>query len=319
MQSLQLDPGDRGLRLPLGLSPTDLYLPTIWLGLAVAVLLGAGLLRGGGLAGKLLGLGAVSLVIYLVAARLPAHWRLVARGWALVPALGFGHDLVGHVIRILERPLYDSLLIRMDLALLGGHASQWAEAVAWPPFIELLQIGYTLYFIVALPLVHVLARQRRLQDLNRYVSATTVGLCTVLVLYVLIPARTPYTLWRTLGEQAPVVFSAPLKGLWLTGPLRAWFDSITTNIWDAFPSGHTTMALLAGAGALRYHRRVFWLILPVVVTILLSTVMLRYHYVVDVLAAAVLVALVLGVEEAVHQAKRRVGGGKGVQESSGAA
>lgn len=180
------------------------------------------------LAGKLLGLGALSLVIYIVAARLPAHWRLVARAWGIVPALGVGHDLVGQTILALQRPLYDGLLLRLDVALLGGHASQWAEAVAWPPLIEALQIGYTLYFIVALPLVHVLAHQRRLVELNRYVSATTVGLSTVLVFYVLMPARTPSTLWRMLGDGAPIVFTATLQG-GATAALLAWHLGMSRN------------------------------------------------------------------------------------------
>lgn len=305
MQLLRIDPADRGVRLPLNLSPCDLYLPTIWLLLALVVLVSAGVESAGGLSVKLTGLGVISLGIYAGVARLPPHWRLVGRAWGIVPALAFGHDLVGQVIQILERPLFDGVLLRLDLALFGGHASVWSEAVAWPPLIEVLQIGYTLYFIIALPLVHVLAHRRRLVELNRYLTATTVGLSTVLVLYVLLPARTPYTLWRLLGDEAPIVFAAPLQGLLLTGPLRAWFDSVTTNIWDAFPSGHTTMALLAGAGALRYHRRTFWVILPVVVAIVLSTVMLRYHYLVDVLAACVLVAAVLAAEEGGWRLKGR--------------
>jgi membrane-associated phospholipid phosphatase len=53
------------------------------------------------------------------------------------------------------------------------------------------------------------------------------------------------------------------------------------------------MTLLALYYARRFHRRTFWFFLPVGVAIIVSTVYLRYHYVVDVVAGALLAVLVI--------------------------
>ena len=57
---------------------------------------------------------------------------------------------------------------------------------------------------------------------------------------------------------------------------------------DCFPSGHTEIALVVLLYAWRFERRYFCGLLPAVGLLLFSTVYLRYHYVVDVLAGALL-------------------------------
>jgi len=59
---------------------------------------------------------------------------------------------------------------------------------------------------------------------------------------------------------------------------------------DAFPSGHTGVALTALYLAYRYNKTLFRIYLPVVGLLLFSTVYCRYHYVVDVIAGVILAA-----------------------------
>lgn len=54
------------------------------------------------------------------------------------------------------------------------------------------------------------------------------------------------------------------------------------------PSGHTQIALIVLFLAYWYERLVFYLLLPIISGLILSTVYLRYHYVVDLIAAGAL-------------------------------
>jgi membrane-associated phospholipid phosphatase len=82
----------------------------------------------------------------------------------------------------------------------------------------------------------------------------------------------------------------------LTGPATLWvrqaLDGLEHNKTDAFPSGHTAVALVTLVYAWRYREKVLSRILaPAVAALIISTVYLRYHYVIDVIAGVLLAAL----------------------------
>jgi membrane-associated phospholipid phosphatase len=73
---------------------------------------------------------------------------------------------------------------------------------------------------------------------------------------------------------------------------------------DCFPSGHTEIPLLTLWLARRYRRKLFLVYLPITAAMIFSTVYLRFHYVVDVLAGA---ALAGGIILAVKLLEARAG------------
>ena len=72
-------------------------------------------------------------------------------------------------------------------------------------------------------------------------------------------------------------------------------DALEGIQWDAFPSGHTAIAIIVLAMAARYQRRLFYPLLVITVSLMISTVYLRYHYVIDVIAGVLLAVWCLGV------------------------
>src|SRR5712691_3532477 len=107
-------------------------------------------------------------------------------------------------------------------------------------------------------------------------------------LYFLTPARGPrfyLAAYHTL----------PLTGLWLTTPLQAILDALEGIQRDAFPSGHTAIAIIVLAMAARYQRRLFSPLMGIAVSLMISTVYLRYRYAIDVIAGVLLAVLCLGV------------------------
>jgi membrane-associated phospholipid phosphatase len=87
-----------------------------------------------------------------------------------------------------------------------------------------------------------------------------------------------------------------LPGVFLADTIRETLNALERFKQDAFPSGHTAVVLLVLAYAWRSVRGLFWICLPLVVALILSTVYLRYHYVVDVLAGFLLAGLCLVLE-----------------------
>lgn len=69
----------------------------------------------------------------------------------------------------------------------------------------------------------------------------------------------------------------------------------TRITWDCFPSMHTCCTMLMGWIAFRHVRKLFWWLLPMIVSMPLACVYLRYHYVVDVLAGLALAVVMAKV------------------------
>jgi membrane-associated phospholipid phosphatase len=60
---------------------------------------------------------------------------------------------------------------------------------------------------------------------------------------------------------------------------------------DCFPSLHTAVTLVALMFAWRLWRGYFWVLLPCAVALVFSTMYLRFHYVIDLVAAVPLTAV----------------------------
>ena len=82
-------------------------------------------------------------------------------------------------------------------------------------------------------------------------------------------------------------------GWGVAGWIRDLLHAAEFNRFDCFPSGHTMLTLVTLGLAWRHAPRLLWVLAPVGLALIVSTVALRYHYAVDVLAGALLAPLSL--------------------------
>jgi membrane-associated phospholipid phosphatase len=182
---------------------------------------------------------------------------------------------------------FDSALAAIDHAILGVNPTVWLERSTWPALTEVLQLAYSSYYFLPLVLAVVLWRKNHPERFHFFVFIIVLGFYLSYLGYVMVPAIGPRFLPSIVEAQ-----TKPLTGLLFFQPLRRMLDGVEGITRDCFPSGHTELTLLVLYYARKFHRRTFWVLLPFGIGIVLSTVYLRYHYVVDVLAGA-LVALAI--------------------------
>src|SRR5262249_14506632 len=167
----------------------------------------------------------------------------------------------------------DSQLVALDFALFGYHPTVWLGRVMVPWLTVYLQLAYFFYYFFTFVLCVPLYRQRQFM-------AFRVSLCALLLTYYV-----SYLLYFVTPALGPRFYLAtahtlPLTGLWLTAPLQATLDALEGIQRDAFPSGHTAIAIVVLAMAARYQSRLFYPLLGMTVSLVVSTVYLRYHYVI---------------------------------------
>ncbi len=254
------------------------------------------------------------LVLYLLASYLLQRRELGAwrgaqalRFVAIAISLIFGHDALGIFLGNFGRMGYEGFLWKFDLWLFGAHPSVLLESVQHPWLTEWFQIWYTGYFFLPVPLGIALVMQNRRDDLQRYGFFLCAIIYTVFAGYVILPCRTPEMLNRALlaaGEAPLYDWSNELTGVWLAQPLRELIWRGSSNIWDAFPSGHTAISLLCAMAAWKYERRLFWPVAFIAAQVIASTVYLRYHYLLDLLISILFCISVYAVLEPLHDRLR---------------
>jgi membrane-associated phospholipid phosphatase len=183
----------------------------------------------------------------------------------------------------------DQPLLAMDRALLGVDLSLWLEAYTRPWLTELMQVSYLVYYVVPFLVLGALFRQRPAPtgqpgaDFDLCVTALALSHYLAFVGYLTVPALGPRF---ALASQ----YHVELTGLWLATPIHAALNFLEGIKRDAFPSGHTSAALVSLYYAARFTPRLALVIAPGVFLMILSTMYLRYHYLVDVLAGVLLAA-----------------------------
>jgi membrane-associated phospholipid phosphatase len=181
-------------------------------------------------------------------------------------------------------------LAAIDLAVFGAHPTIWLERFTHPILTELLQLSYICYYFFPVLLGAALWRKRELEKFHFCLFAIVLGFYLSYLGYMAVPAIGPRFI---LADQQ----SFPLKGILLFDWIHNMLNRLEGVMRDCFPSGHTAVTLLVLYYAGRFHRLSFrWMLLPGS-ALIFSTVYLRYHYVVDVIAGALLALAVVAVAE----------------------
>jgi len=173
---------------------------------------------------------------------------------------------------------------RLDRAVFGVDPSVWMDRYARPWITEAMQLAYLAYYVLPFVLLGTLYRRGEEQAFDRSLVALLLSHYLAFIGYMLVPALGPRFL---LAGQ----YRTGLPGLLIAGPIRALLDALEGIRRDIFPSGHTSAILVTAFYAARFTPEMVPWILPIAGLMVLSTVYLRYHYVVDVLGGALLAAV----------------------------
>lgn len=216
----------------------------------------------------------------------------------LVPLLAV-YDSLGF-IPALNPADKDRLLLEIDRALLGADLSLRLESFTTPWLTELMQLSYLVYYVVPFLLLGTLYLRFPVasEDPGKTGPAgEAFDLCIVALLLSHYLAFIGYMTVPALGPRFALASSyrMELTGLLLASPITELLNALEGIKRDAFPSGHTSAALICLYYTSRFTPRWLPFVLPGVVLMVLAAMYLRYHYLADVLAGALLAALCLAL------------------------
>jgi membrane-associated phospholipid phosphatase len=175
--------------------------------------------------------------------------------------------------------------------IFGGQPVVWAERYITPARTEFFNFFYANFYLVAPSVVAVLWFSGKRIEARHALLGIILCFYSGYFLYIIFPAAPPRLYFESLG-----LFEVTLRG----GPITSFQEALIRMMPNdaaraAFPSLHSAVSILALHYAWKYCRWFFPILLAFVVGLLVSTVYLRHHWVVDLLAGAVLVPWALWI------------------------
>lgn len=239
---------------------------------------------------SLVGGGALA-VLWLMGQRLPQLRRRLQEGhlWQAIGSLArFALPLLAVLslyrtmnffISVLNPNDKDAMLAAIDRVLFFGHnPSYLLENLVTPVLTRYLYTVYVAWFPLIFVTILVLFLRGHRRTLAQFLLAMLLTFYTGYVSYLFVPA---------VGPLYAMPFHIDLNG----GTLGAFTNSLTHDYGiarDVFPSLHTAITLVVLWAVWRAERALRWPAAILAGSILFSTLYLRFHYVIDVLAGILL-------------------------------
>ncbi len=214
--------------------------------------------------------------------------RAVVRDWLPFMLLTMVYESLRTYTGLIRHVPIDPTLDQLDRQIFGVSPTLWFQKLYHPLLTDYMAFAYVLYFAMPLAIIFLLYWRRRREDFRELALSLVLCFYSGFLLYIIFPAGPPRFYEPMLKIFDPPqltsyfgVFEATTKAFDAANPIK---------VYASFPSLHCAIAMLAMVYAWRF-RDVFrhkWILpaiyAPLVVSLWISTVYLRHHWVVDVWA-----------------------------------
>ncbi len=182
---------------------------------------------------------------------------------------------VASFVSALQLPAQDEVLTLVDEKIFGVTPAVPMQRMVSKLMTETMS-GFYLSYLVYLHVAIVHAGFMQVQDARRFAGWILSIYAISMPIYLLVPATGP-------GMALPDSFGVPLEGWLLTDINRAIVEP-DGAIYDVFPSLHVLITCALLTYDFQHHRRRFWIMLVPSAGMFVSTLYLRYHYAIDLIA-----------------------------------
>ncbi len=211
-------------------------------------------------------------------------WEIIRDWFPFLVILLMYYSLWGDATLLMVSADRDQALIALDQRLFGFQASLVLQRIISPWMTAWMAFAY-FFHIINIPLVGCFLYVRRDRARFREMMSGLMVVCFFgLIGYLLVPAIGPM---YTLRNQ----YTVPLHQSLPVFNREFDFMNFARIRRDVFPSLHVAISFVVWLYAYRNSKKLFWILSPLILSLWLSTLYLRYHYLIDVVAGLILAPL----------------------------
>jgi membrane-associated phospholipid phosphatase len=170
----------------------------------------------------------------------------------------------------------DPLFAHLEGVIFGFQpALEFYKWIPHPLFSEYMHFSYFSYYLLIPGLGIPLWFGRRHKEYDSFIFGCLLTMTFCFTFFIFVPCSGPwyYFTEKTQRWQFPGYFFVKIMEIILR------YGEIANG---AFPSSHVAMATVILLCSLGYHRLIFWIMLPFVISLFASTVYTQAHYLIDV-------------------------------------
>ncbi|MGH9470382.1 MAG: phosphatase PAP2 family protein [Terriglobia bacterium] len=222
------------------------------------------------------------------------YWQILRDWFPFLIILLMYYSLWGKATLLVVTHDRDAMLLAWDKRLFGIEPTLYMQRFISPPLTAWMQFAYA-FHLYAIPIVACFIYIYRTRDRFREMMCGLVVISFFGILgYLIVPAIGPEFTLRG-------VYTVPL-----TQPLAVFnrqieFMNFARIRRDCFPSLHVGMSFLVWLYAWRNSKKLFWILSPLILSLWVSTIYLRYHYAVDCIAGFILAPLCYWLANALYR------------------
>ncbi len=193
--------------------------------------------------------------------------------------------IIRHYVTVFYGGFLDQQVIDFQQFLFRGQPVLWMEKIISPYLTEYMKFSYFLYYSYVPFITFMLFFKKEYKRLNEFVFVMVFSFYVCFLGFVAYPVQGP-------RFEIPQLFEIKqLTGFFFTKLQDAMMKNAST-LGACMPSSHVTIAWITLWYIRKFiGKKIFYIILPLTVSLTISTVYHRYHYVLDVIAGGLFIFL----------------------------
>jgi membrane-associated phospholipid phosphatase len=208
-----------------------------------------------------------------------------------------GYNLDNDLPKSIIAPNLDGFFDRLDIAIFGcSPAMEFSKAFPQAFVSEIMYFGYFAYYLIFLFMfIYFFLIKTEIAE-----RAMFYCLCSFFVFYIiftLVPVAGPQFYYSYPDNQVP------------DGYIFSWLMRLIQDLGEkptgAFPSSHVGLTIIAMILLYEHARKYFYAILPVAIILIVSTVYIKAHYLIDVIAAFIVTPLIFILSKLIFRLFKR--------------
>ncbi|MFQ6002708.1 MAG: phosphatase PAP2 family protein, partial [Candidatus Zixiibacteriota bacterium] len=181
-----------------------------------------------------------------------------------------------HLVHVIFPGWFDPLINRLEVGIFGVHPTVWIQKFISSVLNEYLMFTYSFYYLLLLILGLGLFLKNKIEELDNLTFTSAVAYYISFLGFIFFPVEGP--------KHALIdLHNLKLEGVFFT-PLAQGLIKVAGIHGGAMPSSHVAVALVVLIYAKRHHRVLYHILSLPILSLFVSTVYGRFHYVSDVVA-----------------------------------
>lgn len=197
----------------------------------------------------------------------------IIRGWYLLVVFPFLFKELTILSTSLFPYYFEPLLIKSEMYFTNLYQEYFSFVQISPLLTEIMAFSYWSYYLLIFGVGLYVYKSFGDTEFEYYMFKICTTFLICYALFILIPVRGPHHTMENINPSA-------LDG-WMFQSIILFMQSKGSTVGAAFPSSHVAVAWISVFTLRHFKKRVYYMVMPLMILLTVSVFYLRYHYFLD--------------------------------------